>query len=81
MSKIKFLKNILKSEQNSKGSLMIISLVFSFLAILGTYLGINVDGSIANVRNTAIVSGGLLFGPVVGITSGIIAGIHRLLID
>ena len=81
MSKIKFFKNILKSEQNSKRNLIIISAVFSFLAILGTCLGIDVDGSIANVRNIAIVSGGLLFGPIVGVTSGIIAGIHRVLID
>lgn len=81
MSKIKFFKNILKSEQNSKRNLIIISGVFSFLAILGTYVGIDVDGSIANVRNIAIVSGGLLFGPIVGITSGITAGVHRYLID
>ncbi|WP_250674652.1 sensor histidine kinase [Paraclostridium ghonii] len=81
MSKIKFLKNILKSEQNSKRNLIIISCVFSFLAIVGTYLGIDVEGSIANVRNIAIVSGGILFGPIVGVTAGIVAGIHRFLID
>ncbi|MDM8129562.1 LytS/YhcK type 5TM receptor domain-containing protein, partial [Paraclostridium benzoelyticum] len=81
MSKIKFLKNILKSEQNSKRNLIIISGVFSFLAIVGTYLGIDVEGSMANVRNIAIVSGGILFGPIVGVTAGITAGVHRFLID
>ncbi|WP_290061412.1 sensor histidine kinase [Paraclostridium bifermentans] len=81
MSKIKILKNILKSEQNSKRNLIIISGVFSFLAIVGTYLGIDVDGSMANVRNIAIVSGGMLFGPIVGVTAGVIAGVHRFLID
>lgn len=81
MSKIKILKNILKSEQNNKRNLIIISGVFSFLAIVGTYLGIDVDGSMANVRNIAIVSGGMLFGPIVGVTAGIIAGAHRFLID
>lgn len=81
MSKIKCLKNILKSEQNSKRNLIVISGVFSFLAILGTYLGIDVDGSMANVRNVAIVSGGMLFGPIVGVIAGIIAGVHRFLID
>lgn len=81
MSKIKILKNILKSEQNNKRNLIIISGVFSFLAIVGTYLGIDVDGSMANVRNIAIVSGGMLFGPIVGVTAGIIAGVHRFLID
>lgn len=81
MSKIKILKNILKSEQNNKRNLIIISGVFSFLAIVGTYLGIDVYGSMANVRNIAIVSGGMLFGPIVGVTAGIIAGVHRFLID
>lgn len=81
MSKIKILKNILKSEQNNKRNLIIISGVFSFLAIVGTYLGIDVEGSMANVRNIAIVSGGMLFGPIVGVTAGIIAGVHRFLID
>ncbi|RDC49044.1 sensor histidine kinase [Acinetobacter sp. RIT592] len=81
LSKIKILKNILKSEQNNKRNLIIISGVFSFLAIVGTYLGIDVDGSMANVRNIAIVSGGMLFGPIVGVTAGIIAGVHRFLID
>ena len=81
MSKIKILKNILKSEQNNKRNLIIISGVFSFLAIVGTYLGIDVDGSMANVRNIAIVSGGMLFGPIVGVTAGIVAGVHRFLID
>ncbi|MEN2256393.1 LytS/YhcK type 5TM receptor domain-containing protein [Paraclostridium benzoelyticum] len=81
MSKIKFLKNILKSEQNSKRNLIIISGVFSFLAIVGTYLGIDVEGFMANVRNIAIVSGGMLFGPIVGVTAGITAGVHRFLID
>ena len=46
-----------------------------------TYLGINVDGSLVNIRTITIVSGGILFGPVVGITTGIVAGIHRFLID
>lgn len=81
MSKIKILKNILKSEQNNKRNLIIISGVFSFLAIVGTYLGIDVEGSMANVRNIAIVSGGMLFGPIVGVTAGITAGVHRFLID
>ncbi len=34
-----------------------------------------------NVRVVAVMSGGILFGPWVGITTGVIAGIHRYLID
>src|SRR5699024_9462446 len=61
--------------------LFIISLIFTALAILGTYNGINVQGSLANTRIIAIVSGGVLFGPLVGITSGIISGFHRYITD
>ncbi len=41
----------------------------------------NVDGSLVNVRIIAIVAGGILFGPWVGITAGVISGVHRYLID
>ncbi len=34
-----------------------------------------------NVRIIAVMSGGILFGPWVGIITGVIAGIHRYLID
>jgi two-component system, LytTR family, sensor kinase len=81
ISKIKFFKRILQSEQNDKFNLIIISGIFSGIAIIGTYIGIDVNGSIANVRNIAIVSGGILFGPIVGIISGLVAGLHRFLID
>lgn len=81
ISKIKFFRKILQSEQNNKINLIVISGIFTVIAIIGTYIGIDVNGSIANVRNIAIVSGGLLFGPVVGIISGLIAGLHRFLLD
>ena len=40
-----------------------------------------VEGSLVNVRIIAVMSGGILFGPRVGIITGIIAGTHRYLID
>ncbi|MFM2486568.1 LytS/YhcK type 5TM receptor domain-containing protein [Celerinatantimonas yamalensis] len=58
-----------------------IALLFTLFAVLSTYTGIHVDGSLVNVRIIAIMSGGILFGPVVGIPAGIIAGLHRYLID
>ncbi|MGL5754498.1 MAG: ECF transporter S component [Paraclostridium sp.] len=81
ISKVKFFRRILQSEQNSKINLIIISGIFTGLAIIGTYIGVDVNGSIANVRNIAIVSGGILFGPIVGIVSGVVAGTHRFLLD
>ena len=58
-----------------------ISLLFILFAVFSTYTGIHVDGSLVNVRIIAIVSGGLLFGPAVGIPAGLVSGIHRYLID
>lgn len=43
--------------------------------------GVPVEGSLVNVRIIAVMSGGILFGPWVGIITGVIAGIHRYLID
>jgi two-component system LytT family sensor kinase len=81
ITKIKGLKYIFQKETYKIRDLVVISIIFTILAILGTYNGISVDGSLANTRIVAIVSGGILFGPLVGVTSGFISGFHRYIID
>lgn len=54
---------------------------FSLFALFSTRSGVPVEGSLVNVRIIAVMSGGILFGPWVGIITGVIAGIHRYLID
>ena len=54
---------------------------FSFFAIFETLTGITIDGSIVNIRIITITAAGILFGPFVGITTGLISGLHRFLID
>lgn len=81
ITKIQGFKYIFQKENYKLNDLLVISLIFTALAILGTYNGIDVQGSLANTRIIAIVSGGVLFGPLVGITSGIISGFHRYIID
>lgn len=54
--------------------LAIVTVIFSLFAIFGTYSGINVEGSLVNVRIIAIMAGGILFGPWVGLITGIISG-------
>lgn len=51
--------------------------IFSFFCIMGTYIGLNVQDSIANTRAIGAVLGGLLGGPVVGFLVGFTGGIHR----
>lgn len=81
ISKFTIFKNIFQKDKYSIKDLIIISLIFTFLAIFGTYNGINYMGSIVNTRIISIVSGGVLFGPVVSIPAGILSGLQRYLID
>ncbi|WP_144290431.1 sensor histidine kinase [Chitinilyticum litopenaei] len=50
---------------------------FSAFCILGTYLGLKVGESIANIRAIGAVLGGLLGGPSVGLAVGLTGGLHR----
>lgn len=52
-------------------------LVFSGFCIMGTYLGFQIEGAIANTRAIGAVLGGLLGGPVVGFLVGLTGGLHR----
>lgn len=81
ISKLKAFKKIFEKDKYEIEDLIIISLIFTFLAIFGTYNGIVYMGSIVNTRVIAIVSSGILFGPIVSIPAGILAGVHRYLID
>ncbi|WP_413299624.1 sensor histidine kinase [Bacillus sp. 1P10SD] len=81
MIRIPKFKESLQKDRHSPTERVVITLVFCLFAIFGTYSGINVEGSLVNVRIIAVVSGGILFGPWVGIITGIVSGIHRYLID
>lgn len=69
---------LMQKEKYIKQDIIVLSLLFGALGIYGTYNGTNINGAIANTRVMAIIAGGLLCGPTVGIASGIIAGFHRL---
>ena len=55
-------------------------LVFSFIGILGNFLGIPVVGgeAIVNARAVGSTLAGLLGGPLLGLLVGITAGVHRI---
>lgn len=56
---------------------IIAGIAFGFLAILGTEMGINVNGANVNARDGAVLTAGLLFGGPAGIIAGLIGGIER----
>ncbi|AGK96752.1 sensor histidine kinase [Clostridium pasteurianum] len=81
VTRIKSFRKIFQKDNYEKKDIAIICAIFSAFAILETYSGIRVDGSLVNIRIITIVSAGILFGPEVGIITGLVAGTHRFLID
>ncbi|WFD09228.1 sensor histidine kinase [Tepidibacter hydrothermalis] len=81
ISKIKSFKKIIQKDEFNYIDLFVLSFIFGTFGILGTYIGTDVRGAIANTRIIGVMAGGILCGPFVGIVSGIIAGLHRYLID
>ena len=54
---------------------------FGFFGIMGTYSGNQIFNSFANLRAMSVITAGLYAGPLVGTGAGLIAGIHRIIID
>ncbi len=81
MTRVPRFKEILQRDRHSPTELSLITVIFCLFALFGTYSGIEVEGSIVNIRTIAITAGGILFGPWVGIITGIVSGVHRYLID
>lgn len=81
ISNIPLFKNVLQRDEYRRRDFIILIIIFGGFGIIGTYAGTEVNGAIANTRIVGVMAGGIIFGPYVGIFAGIIAGVHRLLID
>ncbi len=57
--------------------LLVLYVVFTLFSILGTYTGLPIQGAIANTRAIGAVLAGLIGGPVLGLSVGLTAGLHR----
>jgi phosphoserine phosphatase RsbU/P len=70
---------------NNKGTWidkLIVITLFGGFSILGTYMGTELpSGAILNYRDLGPMIAGLAGGPVVGLVSGLIGGIHRFTMD
>lgn len=80
-TKFKRARNIFTKKEYTKLDIILLSIFFSFLSIIGTYTGIYYRGAIVNTRNIGVAVAGIIGGPQVGIITGYIAGIHRFFID
>jgi two-component system sensor histidine kinase LytS len=60
---------------------LLLSLLFGAFGIIATYMGVPIQNAIANSRAVDILLGGIIGGPMVGLSAGLIAGGHRFLIN
>lgn len=81
ITRISFFKNLIVEHKTNLRHKIILAVIFGSFGILGTYMGIPIEGAIANSRSVGVIISGLLGGPLVGILSGLIASTHRFAID
>lgn len=79
--RLRLFRALLHKSAHTPRELLAVTALFSLFALFSTWSGVPVEGSLVNVRIIAVMSGGILFGPWVGGITGIIAGIHRYMID
>lgn len=76
IGQLDYFRNIVYGKNDWK-RVVILSLLFGFLSVIGTEHGIRINDALANTRIVGAVVGGLIGGPVVGVLAGVIGGIHR----
>ncbi|WP_445322350.1 LytS/YhcK type 5TM receptor domain-containing protein [Paenibacillus sp. IHBB 10380] len=92
LSQMKSFRQIVQGEHKTSGKIQL-TILFGAFGIISNYTGIEIhhnaianhswlvtigsDNAIANTRIMGVFIGGLIGGPVVGLGSGLIAGIHR----
>lgn len=81
VSKIGIFKRLFIRKEVSIPERLVLAIFFGIVGIMGTYSSVPIYGALANTRIVGVMVGALLGGPWVGITAGLIAGIHRYLID
>ncbi len=77
VTRTRYFTGILDKQFNIKNQIVLI-LIFGIFAIYSTYTGIKLpSGAIANIRDLGPIVAGLIGGPVIGLGSGLIGGVHR----
>jgi len=66
-----------RSELPGPGQKLALFVFFTLISVGGTYLGVKVQGAIANARAIGPVLAGLIGGPVLGTGVGLLSGLHR----
>jgi two-component system, LytTR family, sensor histidine kinase LytS len=93
LSRMKSFRQIVHNEHGFKEKMILIA-IFGTFGVISNYTGVEIeegliasqtwqtdvdyDGALANTRIMGVAIGGLLGGPLVGLGTGLIAGLHRL---
>jgi len=72
-----FITRALFNLEESVKKQIFLGIFFGLISITGTYLGVNINDAIANVRDIGAITGGLFGGPLVGAIAGLMGGVHR----
>lgn len=81
LARVPTVKQFVVRDKHTVKEQLFLIVLFSAISITSTYMGIEVNGAIANTRVIGVMAGGFIGGPVVGIGTAVIAGVHRYLID
>ena len=81
LARVRMIKHFIIGNQTSIKNQIVMTLIFGSISILCTYMGYGVNGALANTRVIAVMAGGLIGGPLVGIGTAIIAALHRYFFD
>ena len=78
---MRVVKRIIVYEEDSMKEQIVLMAIFSTITVISNYTGYSVNGAIANTRVIGVVASGFLGGPAVALVVGLVAGLHRYLID
>lgn len=65
------------NRRNTRSDAWILTIFFGLIGIIGTYAGIPINDALANSRVVGIMAAGLIGGPMMGVSAGLVAGSHR----
>ncbi len=80
ISRAVFFKKYVTGETDSWWVKILYGVFWGLLGVLMTLMGTPISGGVANSRTIPVLLSGIIGGPFVGTLSGIIAGLHRMLI-
>lgn len=84
LTRSKLIKSLLYEKSSGKQKILKqigLGLLFGLISVVSTHMGVEVKGAIVNMRVTGVMASGIIGGPLVGLITALIAGVHRCFFD